>query len=78
MFEAVPSEPVPGQPFEIVGSLSSMYSNWFDLATRDQDGNVLALDTEVVLPTLLPHDWESDELRLWRLKVQPKQRPGAR
>jgi hypothetical protein len=38
VFEAGPFEPVPGQPFEIVVSLSSMYSNWFDLATRDQDG----------------------------------------
>lgn len=43
VFEAAPPEPVPGQPFELIGSLSSMYSNWFDLATRDAEGHVLGV-----------------------------------
>lgn len=49
---------------------------WFDLETRDLDGHVLALDTAVEpgMPTLMPRDWESDELPVWRLIVEPKEK----
>jgi len=78
VFDAHPAEPTPGQNFQMVDYLSSMYTRWFDLATRDRDGHVEAFDTAVepgMLPALVPHDWQSDELHLWRFHMSPGGRP---
>lgn len=75
-FICEPEERTPGQGFEIVGKLSSMYTRWFDTATRDGDGRVSALQMAVepgILPALLPADFASPRLPLWRftLTTQP-------
>ncbi|HSH62481.1 MAG TPA: hypothetical protein VK988_23080 [Acidimicrobiales bacterium] len=70
-----PEEPTHGQGFEIVGKLSSMYTRWFYAATSDPDGGVSALDTSVepgVLPALLPADFSSPRLPLWRFTLIPQ------
>lgn len=54
-------EPTPGQGFEIIGKLSSMFARWFDATTRD--GNtVFGLQMLVdpgVLRDLLPPAFQS-------------------
>jgi Holliday junction resolvase len=71
---AEPKEPVPGQGFEFVGRLSSMYTRLFLDATQDEGGQVTALDTEArpgFLPTLLPRNFESPQLPIWRFHLRP-------
>lgn len=75
-FICEPEETTPGQGFEIVGKLSSMYTRWFDATTSDDKGAVSALQMPVepgVLPALLPADFSSPRLPLWRftLVAQP-------
>jgi hypothetical protein len=69
------AEPVEdtAQGFEIVGALSSMYSRLFESSTTGPSG-MTALDIDVrpgMLVSLVPHDYESTELPLWRLQLQP-------
>ena len=76
------AEPVEdtGQGFEIVGSLSSMYSRLFENSTSGPDGTT-ALDISVrpgTLISLVPHDYDSSELPLWRFQVQPNQPAEAK
>lgn len=74
-FVCEPEQPTPGQGFEIVGRLSSMYTRWFDAATRDEKGDVASLEMHVepgVLPSLLPADFSSPRLSLWRFTLSPQ------
>lgn len=74
-FVCEPEEPTPEQGFEIVGSLSSMYTRWFDLVTRDEDGSVASLEMRAepgVLPSLLPANFSSPRLPLWRFTLVPQ------
>lgn len=69
-----PEERSPGQRFEIIGRLSSMYTRWFDQTTRGPDGQVTSLQMTVepgILPTLVPSDFKSARLPLWRFEVKP-------
>ena len=62
-----------GQGFETIGSLSSMYSRLFESSTTGPAGTT-ALDISVrpgMLVSLVPHDYTSSELPLWRLHLQP-------
>jgi len=71
-FVCEPDETTPGQGFEIVGKLSSMYTRWFDIATRDNQGKTSALQMPVqpgVLPALLPANFRSPRLPLWRFTI---------
>jgi hypothetical protein len=75
-FVCEPEQRASGHEFEIVGKLSSMYTRWFDEATCNDKGEILALQTSVepgVLPALLPVDFTSANLPLWRftLLAQP-------
>lgn len=73
-FVASPKEPVPGQGFEFVGRLSSMYTRLFLEATQDQGGQVTALDMEPhpgFLPILLPRNFKSPHLPIWRFHLRP-------
>lgn len=66
-----------GREFEIVGSLSSMYSRLFESETLGPAG-VTALDLRIdpgMLVSLVPHDYDSSELPLWRFKVEPTPGP---
>jgi hypothetical protein len=69
------AEPVEdtSQGFEIVGSLSSMYSRLFESSTTGP-GGATSLDVSVrpgMLISLVPHDYSSIELPLWRFQLQP-------
>ncbi|WP_449371778.1 hypothetical protein [Arthrobacter psychrolactophilus] len=60
-----------GQGFDIVGSLSSMYSKLFESSTSDHLG-VTSLDISVkpgMLVSLVPHDYDSSTLPIWRFKT---------
>ncbi|SFU07348.1 hypothetical protein SAMN05660657_05378 [Geodermatophilus amargosae] len=68
-----PEEPTPGQGFEIIGNLSSMFARWFEAATRDGD-ELLGLQVPVdpgVLRDLLPAEFSSPRLPLWRFRLVP-------
>jgi hypothetical protein len=63
-----------GQGFEIIGSLSSMYSRMFETYTRGPQG-VTALDMRIVpgsMISLIPHDYSSDDVPLWRFELAPR------
>lgn len=62
-----------GHGFEVVGSLASMYSQLFESETTGPT-RVTALDIKVkegMLISLVPHDYDSTELPLWRIEVRP-------
>jgi hypothetical protein len=70
-----PSETTPGQGFEIIGTLSSLFSARYNMLTLAEDGKVNALqrfDDPTGLCPLIPHDYQSDDLPLWRFRVRPK------
>ncbi len=72
-FICAPEEPTPGQGFEVIGTLSSMFARWFDAATRDGD-ELLGLQMPVdpgVLRDLLPAAFGSPRLPLWRFPLVP-------
>ena len=63
------------QGFEIVGSLSDMFSTFYKFATQDE-GRVAKLRLDVTpgsLGRLIPEDFNRDSLPLWRLRLQPSQ-----
>jgi hypothetical protein len=76
-FEADPEQANPGQDFEIIGSLSSMYSRLFELGSSGPTG-ITALDIEVepgTLISLIPHDFKSPQLPIWRFVLSPSVLP---
>jgi hypothetical protein len=73
VFECKPAEPVPGQNFSLLGSLSSMFSSYYNSATL-QDDRVKRLRAQFSpsrLGTLIPPDYEGKALPLWRIQVKP-------
>jgi hypothetical protein len=70
-----------GQGFEIVGTLSSLFSSMYLSSTSDAD-RVTRLGIYVVagsLGALMPDDYHSDTLPLWRIhQVQEKRVSGER
>jgi hypothetical protein len=73
-FIFAPATTTPDQGFELVGSLSSMYSNMYRLSTNES-GKVAGLNVDVVpgsLSSLIPSDYASKSLPLWRFTVEPK------
>lgn len=79
-WEAHPPEPDESntdetnhEDFRLVGWLSGMYSRLFEGGSRDDSNAPNGLDISVepgMLISLLPHDFSSEELRLWRFKLQ--------
>ena len=70
---------VSEQGFEMVGQLSAMYSRMFEQSTQSTEGPT-ALDLDVApgsLVTLIPHDYDLDELPLWRMRVHPDYATGT-
>lgn len=62
-----------GQGFEIVGSLADMYSEFFSWSTV-QENAVVQIDAETVpgyLGNLIPKNYKSEVLPLWRFIQQP-------
>ena len=73
-FVASPADAVSNQEFQIVGRLSSMYTRWFSQATSD-GASVTALQVPVepgALKSIIPYDFDSDRLRMWRFNLQPR------
>lgn len=66
----------PGEDFEIIGSLTSMYARQFESGTTSPAGMTgLDLPTQPgVLVSLIPHDYNSDDLHLWRFTIRPSER----
>ena len=65
------------QGFEIVGSLSDMFSTFYAWNTLDED-KVVKLRAEVVpgyLGNLIPEGYKGDALPLWRFNIHPKDKP---
>ncbi|MCL2090161.1 MAG: hypothetical protein FWH11_02855 [Micrococcales bacterium] len=62
------------QRFELVGSLASMYTQFFEIGTRGDAGIIgLDLPTEPgAMISLIPHDYHSDDLPLWRFRIAPR------
>lgn len=85
IFSSHPLEPdghVPdSQPFRLLGSLSSLYSSRFNWATMNE-GRIVSLTTpgdEVPeLGVLIPEDYNSDELPLWRFHIYPEDHQDPR
>lgn len=63
------------QGFEIVASLSEMFSTSYKLATQDE-GKVVQLRLEVapgLWGRLIPEDYKSERLPLWRFTLEPSE-----
>jgi hypothetical protein len=77
-FEAAPEMPDENQDFESLTLLSSLYSNYFNQATLSESSTVRALGTSTNprrLGSLVPMDYRSDNLPIWRFVVQSS--PGV-
>jgi hypothetical protein len=65
-----------GQGFEIVGTLSGLFSRMYLSSTSDAAAHVTRLGINVVggsLGSLIPNDYHSDELPLWLLHQMPNE-----
>lgn len=73
-FEMAPDEPVEGQYHQLLGPLSSMFSTWFRFVTMEgPDIQRMGMTVDPgSLGQLIPTDYDSEALPLWRFHVQPK------
>lgn len=63
----------PGENFEFIGTLSSMYARAFEYGTTGPAG-VTGLQIQPdpgMLVSLIPHDYDSEELPLWMFELVP-------
>jgi len=63
------------QGFEMIGSLSGMFSKFYRFATQDE-GELAKLRLEITpgfLGNLIPKDYSRDVLPLWRFKLHPSE-----
>jgi hypothetical protein len=67
-----PEEPTANQGFEMVGSLSSLYSHHYNSLTLE-GGRVsrLSVKEPTSLAPVIPRDLQKKQLRLWRFILQP-------
>ena len=73
IFKSSSEEVFEGQPFAIVGELSSMISEAYTVHTV-RDGKLVAIDAAIepeVLALSIPHEYKSEQLPLWRFLIQP-------
>ncbi len=68
-----PEEVTPNQGFEMIGSLSSLYSQVYNFLTLEEDGRVAKLNVKepTSLAPVIPRDLEKKQLPLWRFILQP-------
>jgi hypothetical protein len=69
----VPPEDInPGQGFEIIGSLSSLYSQVYNSLTLEE-GRVSRLNVNepMSLAPVIPKDLKKKQLAMWRFILQP-------
>lgn len=69
---SMPEEPTPGQGFEMIGPVSSLYSQHYNSLTLE-GGRVLHLNVKdpTVLAPVIPRDLQKKQLSLWRFTQQP-------
>jgi hypothetical protein len=67
-----PEEPTPGQGFEMIGSVSSLYSQHYNSLTLEE-GRVLRINVKdpTALAPVIPKDLEKKQLSLWRFIQHP-------
>ncbi len=68
-----PEEITPNQGFEMIGSLSFLYSQAYNFLTLGEGGRVTKLNVKepTSLAPVIPHDWKKKQLPLWRFILQP-------
>lgn len=74
IFECSVSEDNPDQDFEMLGSLSSMYSSSFRLATGEHEGKLTSIEVPVKpgqFGNLIPDDYKGQQLPIWRFRIKP-------
>jgi hypothetical protein len=70
--KVTPEDPFPNQGFEIIGSLSSLYSQVYNSLTLEgHKVSQLNVKEPAALAPIIPRDIESKQLKLWRLILQP-------
>lgn len=73
-FEMAPEEPSVGQGFDIIGSLSELYTRLFYSSTTSLTDETTRLSVEIepgTLPRLVPTDLKSDRFPLWHFLIDP-------
>src|SRR5262249_51468259 len=67
-----PEDPTPNQGFEIIGSLSSLYSQHYNSLTLE-GARVAHLNVKepTALAPVIPRDLQKKQLPLWRFILQP-------
>ncbi|MGA7157751.1 MAG: hypothetical protein WBY53_12930 [Acidobacteriaceae bacterium] len=70
--QVAPENPIPDQGFEIIGSLSSLYSQVYNSLTLEQ-GCVSQLNVKnpASLAPIIPRHFQKKQLPLWRFILQP-------
>ena len=68
----LPEDVTPDQGFEMIGSLSSLYSQIYNSLTLNE-GRVSRLNVSepMSLAPVIPKDWKKKQLPLWRFILQP-------
>lgn len=74
-FRSQPYETTPRQGFEIVGTLSSMFSSYYNMITAPA-GDVERISpkqTPSSMGIIIPRDYKGKYLPLWRFVIEPKE-----
>ncbi len=68
-----PEEITPNGGFEIIGSLSSLYSQVYNFLTLEEGGRVTRLNVKepTSIAPVIPRDLQKKQLPLWRFILQP-------
>lgn len=74
VFTMAPEESHADQGFEIIGTMSELYTRMFYSGTTSLEDETTRLSIDVepgTLPRLVPTDLKSDRLPLWHLRINP-------
>lgn len=73
-FVSQPENPVPEQPFQMIGSLSGMISRRFNSMVFSNEGKLERIDPDTKGSNIgiqIPEDYKGEALPLWRFIIQP-------
>lgn len=73
LYRFKPEETHPGQGFEIIGSLSSLFSAFYNSVTLEQSrvSNLIHYDDPSRLAPIIPPNYKGKALRLWQFVQEP-------
>ena len=79
LYQFEPQETHPGQGFEIIGSLSSMFSTFYNSVTLEQSRvrNLVRYDNPGAFGSSIPRGFKGKSLPLWRFIQQPAKPTGS-